>query len=244
MRDFEKQVDIIYLATFVLLLSKLKKMSIATENFLKTIYHLNHQSEEDCKTGNVARKLGVTSAAATDMAKKLANKNLLIYKKYQEMKLTKEGGVLALKVIRKHRLWETFLHQTFKMSMHEIHKEAEGLEHQTSDFLADKINEYLNFPKFDPHGDPIPGADGSMAKDLLSIVLYKGKIGSRYKIVRLVSDEKEFFDFCSNNSIENGAEISILNQYEKATLTEVKIANKTLILPSTFTQNIYLHEIK
>ena len=131
-------------------------MSVAIENFVKAIYNNDIQDHHNTKPGNIAKKLGISNAAATDMAKKLASKNLLQYEKYQALQLTEEGTKMALNVVRKHRLWESLLFKMFDMSLHEIHREAEFLEHETSDFLANKISEYLGNPKFDPHGDPIP----------------------------------------------------------------------------------------
>ena len=135
-------------------------MSVATENFIKAIYNLGRKHEGDTKPGSIASFLNISNAAATDMAKNLSKKNLVNYEKYKELKLTKEGELLALRIVRKHRLWEALLFKLFNMSLHEIHIEAELLEHQTSDFLAQKMDEYLEFPKYDPHGDPIPDVNG------------------------------------------------------------------------------------
>jgi len=217
-------------------------MSIATENFLKAIYQLNHQGIEDCKTGNVAKRLGVSNAAATDMAKKLAVKDLLTYQKYQPLVLTDKGVLVALNIIRKHRLWETFLHKVFGLNMHEIHREAEGLEHQTSDFLAERINEYLDFPKIDPHGDPIPSADGTIEKDILSISLKDAEVNSNYLVVRLISEDKEFFDFCDQNGIRTQAKIKVVRQFKNSGLTEIEIDDRTILLPLSFTEIIHLHK--
>lgn len=138
-------------------------MSISVENFVKTIYLQEQRLGEDTRTGTLAKLLNITNAATTYMAKNLAQKQLVNYTKYQKLSLTSEGKSLALKVLRKHRLWETFLHQTLQLSLLEIHDEAERLEHLTSDFLADKIDCYLNFPVVDPHGDPIPSSDGTVS---------------------------------------------------------------------------------
>ena len=143
-------------------------MSVAIENFVKAIYKNDMQDNNDTKPGNIAKKLGISNAAATDMAKKLATKDLLHYEKYQALQLTEKGTKMALNVVRKHRLWEALLFKMFDMSLHEIHREAELLEHETSDFLANKISEYLGNPKFDPHGDPIPNADGEITTEDIS----------------------------------------------------------------------------
>ncbi len=134
-------------------------MSVSVENFIKTVYHLNENGEKDTKPGSIASELNISNAATTDMSRKLARKNLIYYQKYKPILLTAKGQKMALSVIRKHRLWETFLFENFNLSLDEIHREAELLEHQTSDFLADKIEELLGMPKVDPHGTPIPNLD-------------------------------------------------------------------------------------
>ncbi|MDT0554246.1 metal-dependent transcriptional regulator [Urechidicola vernalis] len=217
-------------------------MSVAVENFVKTIYQLDVLHHEDTKPGNIAKKLNITNAAATDMARKLSTKDLLIYEKYKPLKLTALGEKMALNVIRKHRLWESLLFNLFDMSLHDIHREAELLEHQTSDLLANRISAYLGHPKFDPHGDPIPNEDGVITTTDTSVVMSKAIEGSTYVISRLVSDNKEFFDFCLENGLINGAEIEINKQFSTSNMTQITVAKNTLLLNQDFTDIIYLNE--
>ncbi|MDX1278065.1 metal-dependent transcriptional regulator [Oceanihabitans sediminis] len=219
-------------------------MSVAIENFVKAIYKNGKHDDNDTKPGNIAKKLGISNAAATDMAKSLANKNLINYEKYKALELTEEGEKLALKVIRKHRLWEAFLYKTLEMSLHEIHREAEFLEHETSDFLADKISEYLGNPKFDPHGDPIPNADGEITTKDNSTTLSKTKEGKSYIISRLMSDDKEFFDFCAQNGLKYGNKIFVSKQFSKNKMTQININSNTILLNEDFTKIIYVNEIQ
>jgi DtxR family Mn-dependent transcriptional regulator len=218
-------------------------MSVAVENFIKAIYNNKHQEHLDAKPGTIAKKLGISNAAATDMSKKLAEKGLLEYKKYQELKLTEEGTKKALLVIRKHRLWEAFLYNTFDMNLHDIHREAELLEHETSDFLANKISEYLGNPKFDPHGDPIPNANGEVIFNDSSIPLSSAKEGDSYTIARLLSDNKEFFDFCAANGIKYGNTLAIVKQFNSPNMTQIQINTNTIILNQEFTSIIYVEKI-
>lgn len=218
-------------------------MSVAVENFVKAIYKNNNNDSNNTKPGNIAKKLGISNAAATDMAKKLALKNLLHYKKYQPLQLTKEGEKIALNVVRKHRLWEAFLHKTFDMSLHDIHREAELLEHETSDFLAEKISIYLGNPKFDPHGDPIPNAQGEITTKDLSIALSNTEEGKDYIISRLMSDDKEFFDFCAQNGLKYGNTITVSKQFSKNRMTQISINNNTILLNEDFTNIIYVNEL-
>ncbi len=218
-------------------------MSVAIENFVKAIYKNNKQDNSDTKPGNIAKKLGISSAAATDMAKKLATKDLLHYEKYQALKLTEKGEKMALNVIRKHRLWEALLYKLFDMSLHEIHREAEFLEHETSDFLTEKISAYLGNPKFDPHGDPIPNSNGEITTEDTSIALSNAKEGEAYVISRLMSEDKEFFDFCAQHGLKYGNSILVSKQFNNNKMTQILINNNTILLNEDFTKIIYVNEI-
>ncbi len=218
-------------------------MSVAIENFVKAIYNNDIQDHHNTKPGNIAKKLGISNAAATDMAKKLASKKLLHYEKYQALQLTEAGTLMALNVVRKHRLWEALLFKMFDMTLHEIHREAELLEHETSDFLADKISEYLGNPKFDPHGDPIPNAQGEITTEDTSLALSDTEEGKTYIISRLMSDDKEFFDFCAQNGLKYGNSLSVTKQFHKNKMTQIAINNNTILLNEDFTNIIYVNEI-
>jgi DtxR family Mn-dependent transcriptional regulator len=217
-------------------------MSVAIENFVKAIYKNGKRDNNDTKPGNIAKELGISNAAATDMAKKLAAKGLLHYQKYQPLKLTEKGNKMALSVIRKHRLWEALLFKMFDMSLHDIHREAELLEHQTSDLLADKISEYLGNPKFDPHGDPIPNANGEITTKDTSILLTNASEGKTYTISRLMSDDKEFFDFCALNGLKYGNTLVVSKQFNKNKMTQILVNNNTILLNQDFTSIIYVNE--
>lgn len=217
-------------------------MSIAIENFIKAIYNNDAHDIKNTKPGNIAKQLGISNAAATDMAKKLAARDLLNYEKYQELQLTERGKKLALNVVRKHRLWEAFLYKMFDMSLHEIHREAELLEHQTSDLLAEKISTYLGHPKFDPHGDPIPNAQGEITTEDTSILLAEALAGQTYTIARLMSDDKEFFDFCAQNGIKYRNTLTVTKQFNNNKMTQISIGTNTIVLNENFTKIIYVDE--
>jgi DtxR family Mn-dependent transcriptional regulator len=218
-------------------------MSVAIENFVKAIYNNENHNINNTKPGNIANKLGISNAAATDMAKKLATKGLLNYEKYQALQLTNKGEKMAINIVRKHRLWEALLHKMFDMSLHEIHREAELLEHETSNFLAEKISEYLGHPKFDPHGDPIPNAKGEITTTDTSISLMNAEEGKTYVISRLLSEDEEFFEFCALNGIKYGHKISIVKQFINSKMTQIVINTNNIILNQDFTQIIYLNEV-
>ena len=216
-------------------------MSIATENFIKAIYQCGKTHGLNTKPSSIAKKLKISSAAATDMAKKLAEKDLVVYQKYKSLSLTVKGEQLAVQVLRKHRIWETFLFKHLELSLHEIHREAELLEHQTSDFLADKIHEYLGFPNFDPHGDPIPNKNGEITS-IESISLATATEGKSYKVVRLQSDNKEFFDFCVENKLLNGQLIYVQKQMSTTKMTQITLDGTKLLLNKEFTNIINVSE--
>lgn len=215
-------------------------MSISIENFVKTIYLQEQRMGEDTRPGTLAKLLNITNAATTDMARSLAQKNLVNYIKYQKLSLTPEGRKLALNILRKHRLWEAFLHKTLNLSLQEIHEEAERLEHLTSDFLADKIDVYLNHPASDPHGDPIPCNDGIEAPMSEAIVLSEAEIHKDYTIVRLFSSNPAVFDFCASNDIAIGRTMRVEKIFEEMKMIEVSIGGKQLLLNEDFTNIIYI----
>jgi len=218
-------------------------VSTATEKFIKAIYK-SEQGTLDAKPGSIARALGITNAAATDMARKLAVKRLIDYVKYKELKLTPSGKKIALSIVRKHRLWETFLHQVFGLSLHEIHREAEMLEHLTSDFLVERINLFLGYPTTDPHGDPIPDELGVISTDHESIVLTSAEPAREYQISRLSSSDKDFFDFCQTNHITVGSTLHVRKQYTKSRMTEIEVNKTRILLNAEMAGTLFVKGIK
>lgn len=216
--------------------------SSSVENFIKTIYNFEHRDGTDTKSGSIARELGITNAAATDMARKLAGKKLIDYEKYKELKLTDSGEKLAMSVIRKHRLWETFLHQVLGLSLHEIHREAEMLEHATSDFLMDKICQYLGDPAHDPHGDPIPDKNGELNITGEGIPLSLAVEGHNYEICRLNGSDKEFFDFCHIRKLYIGSHIQLKKQYLQNKMTEIEIDETVILLNGDLARFIFVKD--
>ena len=217
-------------------------MTVSVENFVKAIYKQSMLLNADTKLSTIAGKLNISNAAATDMARNLARKKLVNYTKYKPLTLTPSGRKLALNVIRKHRLWESFLHKTLKLSLHEIHREAEQLEHLSSDFLTDKIEQYLGCPVVDPHGDPIPAENGNMLMDASQLLLSEAKAGNHYKISRLSGSERDFFDFCAASRIEIGSRIWVEKQYDSNKMTEIKIDDNKILLTDIFTNVIFVNQ--
>jgi DtxR family transcriptional regulator, Mn-dependent transcriptional regulator len=215
-------------------------MTVSVENFVKAIYKQSSLSNADPKLSTIARLLNISNAAATDMARKLSIRKLVLYTKYKPLSLTAKGEQLALSVIRKHRLWESFLYRTLNLSLHEIHREAEVLEHLTSDFLVNRIDHFLGNPSTDPHGDPIPEYDGREKNDDSQHLLSEVNAGKSYDICRLYSSEKDFFDFCESNQLAIGSTIKVEKQYDSRKMTEIKVNQNTILLNEEFTSIIYV----
>jgi DtxR family transcriptional regulator, Mn-dependent transcriptional regulator len=141
--------------------------SYTEENYLKSIYHLSVTSDESVSTNSIAASLNTKAASVTDMLKKLSDKKLINYARYQGVSLTETGKSIAINIVRKHRLWEFFLVEKLNFKWDEVHELAEELEHITSAELIDRLDKFLDHPKYDPHGDPIPDSTGLIKKDEL-----------------------------------------------------------------------------
>jgi DtxR family Mn-dependent transcriptional regulator len=135
-------------------------LSFTEENYLKTIYHLSAGGSKAVLTNEIAESMNTKAASVTDMVKKLSGKNLIAYEKYYGVKITRQGKAEALMLIRKHRLWETFLVQKLQFTWDEVHEIAEQLEHIRSALLIEKLDKFLEYPSVDPHGEPIPDSEG------------------------------------------------------------------------------------
>src|SRR5690606_3551572 len=173
-------------------------MTLAEENYLKAIYHLENQSANGVSTNALAEEMKTKASSATDMIKKLAEKNMISYVPYQGVTLSKAGRTYAVKVVRKHRLWEVFLLEKLNFSWDEVHDLAEQLEHIKSEKLTDKLDEFLGFPKVDPHGDPIPDRHGNFEK-VEKTVLANAKEGQTYVCVGVDDSSSDFLKYLDSN---------------------------------------------
>ncbi len=153
--------------------------SFTEENYLKVIYHLSQADTGTVQTNAIAHGMNTKAASVTDMLKKLSDKKLIDYIKYQGVTLTEEGKTAAIKIVRKHRLWEVFLVDKLKFKWDEVHAIAEELEHINSAILVERLDDFLGFPKRDPHGDPIPDKDGNFeqSENVHLHEMTKGKSG-------------------------------------------------------------------
>lgn len=174
--------------------------SLTIENYVKAIYKLTRGDSLTATTGRLADELQVSPGTVTSMLKALQDSGLADYMPYEGVKLTESGQSLALRVLRRHRLIELFLVHTLDLSWDQVHEEAENMEHAVSDLLVDKIEEYLNFPDVDPHGDPIPRSDGTIATPK-SVSLTSLETGNSFRIVRVMEQTPHFLRFLTDNGI-------------------------------------------
>jgi DtxR family Mn-dependent transcriptional regulator len=191
--------------------------SLTVENYVKTIYLIaaRHPTGEAVSTGEVAQGLGVSPGSVTGMLKTLSEADLATYAPYEGARLTLAGERLALKVLRRHRLVELFLAQTLAMPWDEVHEEAEHIEHAVSDRLIDRIDAHLGFPAVDPHGDPIPRADGSFsAPEGKPLTALAG--GQRFRVVRVVDQDPAFLRYLSESGLDLGAEGTVAENRPEA----------------------------
>ncbi len=177
--------------------------SLTVENYLKTIFQLDATGGQSIATGRIAEAMGVSPGTVTSMLKTLADGNLATYRPYEGVQLTSAGRALALRVIRRHRLIEHFLAHTLDLTWDEVHEEAEHMEHAVSDRLVDRIDQFLGFPKFDPHGDPIPTADGAIV-EWGAIPLAECDTGQEFRIVRVLEQSPEFLRELTESGIGIG----------------------------------------
>lgn len=208
--------------------------SLTVENYVKSIYLIaaaepGADGSAVVSTGQIAREMGLSPGSVTSMLKTLTEANLTIYTPYEGVSLTDPGRKLALKVIRRHRLLETFLVRTLEMTWDEVHEEAEHLEHAVSDRLIERMDEYLNSPLVDPHGDPIPRADGTMPavegqplKDL--------KDGDRFCVVRVKDQDSKFLRYLDDCGIVLGATGTVVENRPEAGAIAFELASKRLML--------------
>jgi DtxR family transcriptional regulator, Mn-dependent transcriptional regulator len=198
-------------------------ISVTEENYLKAIYGLTHSVGG--KVGNqlIAEKLGINPASVTDMLKKLEEKRMIDYNRTDGANLTKDGFRFASKVVRKHRLWETFLVENLNFTWDEVHEVAEQLEHVQSDKLLDELDKLLGYPKFDPHGDPIPDKTGKLPA-FKSRSLSEIEIGRRIRVINVLDNSPAFLRYLDKQNIGLNDFITVkeIQDFDKSVLVELK----------------------
>lgn len=213
--------------------------SFTEENYLKIIYHLSQNHDGTVQTNAIAEKMQTKAASVTDMIKKLADKELVDYKKYQGVKLTLTGKSAALNIVRKHRLWEVFLVEKLNFRWDEVHDIAEELEHINSSELIERLDEFLGFPKSDPHGDPIPDKSGKF--DAVAFVkLNKLKRGDEGLIMGVSEHSSAFLKHLEKSGLTLGKGIKIteINDFDGS--IELMLERKNLSVSREVAKHILI----
>jgi DtxR family Mn-dependent transcriptional regulator len=208
------------------------------ENYLKAIFHL--QVDNGTVTTNaLADKLSTKPASVTDMMKKLNAKKLLNYKPYYGFSLSVEGKKIALHVIRRHRLWEYFLSEKLKFSWNEIHPLAEELEHINNKKLIERLDEFLNYPEFDPHGDPIPDSKGKMKKSN-KISLSQLPLNKQAEVCQVTNQTNEMLELLKHKNISLGTKLEVKKRFDFDNTYEVKLKSSTITISEHLANNIFV----
>lgn len=215
-------------------------LSFTEENYIKAIYKLSADGDGAVSTNGIAEIMQTKAASVSDMLRRLHEKEIINYAKYKGVTLTESGQKIALQLVRKHRLWEVFLVEKMKFNWDEVHEVAEELEHITSELLIRRLDEFLGYPKYDPHGDPIPTEDGFMAvkQQVLLSELNPGEAG----IVMGVKDSQPLFlQYLDKVGIYLGAKLKVTDKMAYDNSIEISIdQKKQLSVSSEVSRNIFV----
>lgn len=214
--------------------------SLSEENYLKAIFHLQKSTNAEVSTNALAEEMQSKASSVTDMLKKMADKELVDYKKYQGVKLSELGLKTALQIIRKHRLWEVFLVEKLNFTWDEVHEVAEELEHIKSNKLIAELDRFLGYPKRDPHGDPIPDAEGYFSV-LNKSLLNQLSIGDKGVFVGVKDSSPAFLQYLDKNEIALGEHIEVMDKEDFDGSMRIQLQNeKTINISEQVSENLYI----
>ena len=215
-------------------------LSRSVEDYLKYIYHLQLEGSK-VNTSSLAGILNISPASVSEMVGKLSKLGWIINEPYHGFKLTSDGERISVNLIRKHRLLEVFLNQRLNYKWEEVHSEAEKLEHVCSDTFIEKLDEFLGFPKFDPHGDPIPDKNGSFPKTV-SCTLGKAEEGKHYIISKVNDTSEEVLIYITKIGIQLNTKIFLSEKLDFDGSVLIQIKNKQQLLSKKIAENIFVSE--
>lgn len=217
-------------------------LSYAEENYLKAIYHLSRGGLEEVSTNAISEQLNTKPASVSDMIRKLAKKEVVIYQKYQGVNISPTGKKLALQVIRKHRLWEVFLVDHLRFNWDQVHEVAEQLEHIKSPLLIKRLDEFLGYPKYDPHGDPIPDENGEFTQKP-AVRLSELEVGLNGIISAVEDSGSLFLQYLDKLGVSLGTKVKVTDRIAFDGSTEILIdQNKKVFISKEAAQNILISE--
>jgi DtxR family Mn-dependent transcriptional regulator len=213
--------------------------NISKEDYLSTIYK-NRDLDGIIKGNKIAEKLEVSNAAVTDMLKKLSNDGFVDHQRYRGIKLTGEGEEYARNMVRRHRIWEVFLHQVVGLPWDKVHDEAENLEHSSSDELINRMEEMLDFPEFDPHGNPIPNKNGELPVQSHGVPLNSVTPGTKVIVIRVNDINNRFLNYISQMGLELNKEIEVKDLLDYDSSVLILIDGREVSLSSKLASNIFV----
>lgn len=215
-------------------------LTYTEENYLKSIYHLSTKNSlGETSTNGIAEFLTIKPATVTSMLKKLREKDLILYERYGKVTLTQQGNSLALQIIRKHRLWEVFLVDKLQFEWDEVHEVAEQLEHIRSQKLIDKLDDFLNHPSHDPHGDPIPNNDGFL-KNVKRISLTEANLGKTYQVIAVNDSSSDLLQYLLQLRITLSTSITVVRKIEFDQSLQIIVHNQEINVSEKFAQHIFI----
>ena len=219
-------------------------LSTTEENYLKAIFHLSNRSKSSVSTNAIAQHLNTSAASVTDMLKRLTEKGYTSYEKYKGVQLNTSGQKIATKLIRRHRLWEVFMVNHLNFSWDEVHPIAEQLEHIHSDKLIDSLDSFLGFPKYDPHGDPIPDKEGNFA-ERNQVLLSTLPIGKEGIIVGVNEHSTSFLQYLEQLDLVLGTKVQLIEKfiYDNSMQLLINDSKKQLISQKV-SQNLFIKVIE
>ncbi len=215
-------------------------MTTSEENYVKVIYHLSHAAPKGVNTNAIAGMLETKASSVTDMLKKLAEKDIVSYLKYQGVTLTDKGFHLAKMIVRKHRLWEVFLVEKLYFSWDEVHDIAEELEHIKSESLINKLDSFLGFPDFDPHGDPIPNANGEIKK-MSKLLLSEVELNKQFRCIGVKDSSSDFLKYLDKQKIALGSTFVVKEKESFDDTLLVEVNSKEITISNKIATNLYVH---
>lgn len=218
------------------------EISHTEENYLKAIFKISERDGKPVSTNAISSEMSTSAASVTDMIKRLSDKTLIHYERYRGVTLTEQGAQIATHLIRKHRLWEVFLVDKLHFSWDEVHEIAEQLEHIKSQGLVERLDEYLGFPKFDPHGDPIPDADGNFAIRK-QVLLSELKHSERGLVVGVQDHSTAFLQYLDRMALVLGTPVEVLEYFEYDESMRVLISGeREQVLSKKVCQNLFIQK--
>jgi DtxR family transcriptional regulator, Mn-dependent transcriptional regulator len=219
-------------------MAKSIKLTHSEENYLKVIFQLSGKDREKVSTNSLADKLCTKASSITDMLKKLADKKLISYKKYNGCDLSSRGEAIAIQIVRKHRLWETFLVSKLSFGWEEVHEVAEQLEHIQSPKLIDSLDALLGFPKFDPHGDPIPDKNGNITYRKSKIRLTESALGTVVELISVDEDSLLLLKYLDEIGLKLGSKLKVLERYSFDESIKIEFNGKQMNLSKKVAENM------